>query len=75
MNRPQSGEISRLFGEPFKGGGNVACLRQLFSLCLKIQLILHYFFESCHIPFIAFQERGKIFFLYPLLFCLWCSAN
>lgn len=75
MKRPQSGEIGCLFGEPFKGGGNVACLRQLFSLGLKIQLLILYFFESCHVPFIASQERQKSFFLCPLLFRLWCSAN
>lgn len=75
MKRPQSGQISCLFGEPFKSGGNVVCLRQLFSLGLKIQLVILYFFESYHVPFIASQERGKNLFLYPLLFRLWCSAN
>lgn len=75
MNRPQSGEISCLFGEPFKSGGNFACLRQLFSVGLKIQLLILYFLESCHVPFIASQERGKNLYLYLLLVRLWCSAN
>ena len=74
MSSPSGGVISCLFGGNIKGVGNDPCLRQQFSLCLKIPLRVLHSLQSCHELFLLLGEVGD-FVLCPLRLSALYPAN